>query len=93
MLQHVPFTETWAGGQVDVTVGPHVRAVSASRVQHVPFTLNVGKGQDVVVGVGQFPSLLRALPSAQGGFGGGGGGGGDCGCGVCTSTCLQTCGD
>ena len=78
-------------GQDVVVVPPHVRAVSASRVQHVPFTRNVGKGQDVVVG-GQFPSLLRGLPSAQtvvGGGGGGGGGGGVAPSGGPTCTVLQ----
>jgi hypothetical protein len=34
-------------------------------LQHVPFTGTVAVGQVVVVGVGQFPSLLSGLPSAQ----------------------------
>ena len=103
MLQHCPFTETWAIGQVvvvgvgqslpmqvgstgcgqfgpwqpgstkkhwplrplrapsgqAVTMLPHFPAAMASRVQHVPLLANVGNGQDVVVGVGQLPSLLR----------------------------------
>ena len=48
-----------------MTMLPQVPAAMASRVQHDPFLRNVGNGQDVVVGVGQFPSLLRGLPSAQ----------------------------
>jgi hypothetical protein len=56
---------------------PQVPAVIASRVQHVPFMRNVGNGQDVVVVVGQFPSLLRGLPSGQADTG------------VCTGTCAH----
>jgi hypothetical protein len=34
-------------------------------LQHVPFTDTIAAGQVVVVGVGQYPSLSRGLPSAQ----------------------------
>ena len=43
---------------------PHLPAAMASRVQQVPLYGNVGNGH-VVVGVGQFPSLLRGRPSGQ----------------------------
>ena len=44
---------------------PHLPAVRSSRVQQIPLTGTALNGHDVVVGVGQFPSLLRGLPSAQ----------------------------
>jgi hypothetical protein len=64
-MKHWPLRPLLAPSGQLTTMLPQVPAAMASRVQHVPFTGNVGNGQDVVVGIGQFPSLLRGLPSGQ----------------------------
>jgi hypothetical protein len=44
---------------------PHLPALYSRRLQHVPFADIIPVGQVVVVGVGQFPSLLRGALLAQ----------------------------